>query len=122
MTRNVCRTIALSALAVLAFSACVSAEEKARRNEERMVQAAKEEIQAESLFMQDSIKLTASITQDTVDEMRDSTSKSIVDNMTYTDHFYTAVSRSRALCTVDSAAFARLTRGDTLSCQWETSK
>ena len=122
MTRLFSRYIVVSVLLFLPFGACVSADEKARRNEERMVEAAKEEIQAESLFVQDSIKLTASITQDTVDELRDSTSMSIVDNVTYTDHNYRAVSRSRAVCAVDSAAFARLTRGDTLSCQWEPSK
>ena len=109
-------------VALLSIGACVGADERARRTEERMVEAAKGEIQAESLFVQDSLKLTASITTDTVDEMRDSTSMSIVDNMTYTDHYYKAVSRSRAVCTVDSVVYARLARGDTLSCQWEQAK
>ena len=116
------RSAALCMVALLSIGACVGADERARRTEERMVEAAKGEIQAESLFVQDSLKLTASITTDTVDEMRDSTSMSIVDNMTYTDHYYKAVSRSRAVCTVDSVVYARLARGDTLSCQWEQAK
>ena len=57
----------LVVFALLLVGACTSAEERARQAEEAMVAQAKSEAAAESLFVQDSLKLQASITMDTID-------------------------------------------------------
>jgi len=109
--------------ALLLGSACTSAEERARKTEEAMVTQAKIEAAAESAFVQDSLKLQASITMDTVDVLvRTSQLFTNDDGGTDTDYKYVVQTRLRASCEVDSVRYTRMVKGDTLSCQWETPK
>jgi len=115
---------AICALTVmLSFSACVSAEEKERRKEEAMVAQAKIDMLAESLFVQDSLKLAASITVDTMEFSRDSLVLDIdTSEPNASNHIYRVFSRNGAICLVDSTRFSTIQKGDTLSCQWERPK
>jgi hypothetical protein len=116
------RRILLAAVAA-AMSACVGKEEKARRREEAMVEQAKADATAESLFVADSLKLAASITLDTVADLERHSQLFNDDNGDMrTEHGYFALTRLRARCALDSARYARTVRGDTVTCQWEPPK
>lgn len=109
--------------ALLLGGACANAEERARQAEERMVAQAKIEATAESVFVQDSLKLQASITMDTVDvSVHTSQLFTNSDGGTDVDNRYVVQTRLRASCEVDSTRYARVVKGDTLSCQWEMPK
>ncbi len=112
------------AVAIVACgSGCVSAEEKARRVEEAMVEQAKADATAESLFVADSVKLAASITLDTVADLERHSELATDDrgDMVTLRQFF-ALTRARARCALDSARYERTVRGDTLTCQWEPPK
>ncbi|MES2521378.1 MAG: hypothetical protein V4617_01680 [Gemmatimonadota bacterium] len=120
-TRPWRRLLPLFACAVLpALHACVSQEEKDRRETATMVERAKAATAAESVFVQDSISLMASITVDTVDSVelvpRRATDAS---GNRWADTIYRAITPSGAKCIVDSLRFNAMRKGDTLSCQWE---
>lgn len=114
---------ALSVSMALTLVACVSAEEKERRATAAMVEQAKADLAAESTFVQDSLKLAASITVDTIDLLhpleRGATDR---DGNTWRDTVYQVITRDSATCLVDSLKFSTLRQGDTLSCQWEKRK
>ena len=117
------RRLSATALVILLASACTSTEEKARRMEEAMVEQAKVDASAESLFVADSLMLAASITLDTVADL-ERQSQLYDDNRgdMQTANTYLALTRLRARCALDSARYARTVRGDTLTCQWEAAK
>lgn len=104
--------------AVLAVSACASDEEKARRAEEKMVELAKVDAQAESLFVHDSLAVAASITVDTVSSAGYFPALVNPDGDTLAPSQSLARSRSGATCMLDSATAMRVAPGDTLRCQW----
>ncbi len=109
--------------ALLLVSACTSAEERTRKAEEAMVTQAKIEAAAESVFVQDSLKLQASITMDTIDVLVHTSQLFTSDNgATEVDNKYVVQTRLRASCEVDSIRYTRIVKGDTLSCQWEMLK
>jgi hypothetical protein len=106
-------------LALLSVAACTSAEDKQRRRELAMVEAAKADAQDEAAFVADSVAVLQSITVDTVTELQmrlidDS------DEVGYTHYVtqYVAMSPRGNRCMVDSTKYGMLVRGDTLSCQW----
>jgi hypothetical protein len=103
-----------------ALAACASPEEKQRRLDSAMVEQAKLDAQDEAEFLEDSAKLAASITLDTIVDLRE---LSNVGTDQYGDQFtyatYTAMARNLSRCFVDQTRFSTLVRGDTLSCQWE---
>ena len=113
----------LLVLALLLVGACTSAEERAHQAEEAMVTQAKLEAAAESMFVQDSLKLQASIVMDTVDALvHTSQLFTNEDGATDVDNKYVVQTRLRAACEVDSVRYTRTVKGDTLSCQWEMPK
>ena len=118
MSHSCARTLAIGAL--LALGACTSAQEKQRRATALMVEQAKADAAAESTFVQDSLKLMASITVDTV-EIVVSVPRAATDadGISWADTIYKAITRGGASCVVDAIKSRQLTAGDTLSCQWE---
>lgn len=118
-------TLRVSACVMLCLTSigCTSKEEKERRATAAMIEQAKADIAAESLFVQDSIKLAASFSVDTVLTMRalqrQATDR---DGNDWTDTVYQIFTRDSAKCMVDGRKFSLLSPGDTLSCQWETRK
>ena len=117
------RQVSACALVLLFASGCTSADEKARRMEEAMVEQAKVDASAESLFVADSLKLAASITLDTVADLeRQSQLYDDDRGDMQTANTYVALTRLRARCALDSARYGRTVRGDTLTCQWEPAK
>lgn len=114
---------AVACVSVLSLAACMSAEEQERRATEAMVAQAKIDIAAESAFVQDSTKLAASFTIDTVLSLRmlqrQATDR---DGVTWTDTVYQIFTRDSAKCMVEPRKYHLLTSGDTLTCQWETRK
>lgn len=103
----------------LALAACTSDADKAREREAAMIEQATADAAAELVFMEDSLKLAASITIDTVRkvERRDRYSTSDDDDDTSGPRFE-AVAANGQVCLVTPARFTTLVVGDTLSCQW----
>jgi hypothetical protein len=108
-------------LLLLAFllAGCKSAAEKAHIRDSLMIVQAKEDAAAEAEFVQDSVKLAASITVDTVREVR-----SVQDTMPDADSVMQVVPAVIALsptgtrCTLTIERSRTIVPGDTLSCQW----
>jgi hypothetical protein len=106
-------------LAMLALVACTSAEEKERRKQEAMIEAAKEDAAAESTFVADSIAVVQSITVDTAAMLTSTVVETVGDDgYPLRNLQYLAISPSRTRCLLDSARYVTLVQGDTLSCQW----
>ena len=85
-----------------------------------MIEQAKADAAADSTFAQDSLKLMASITVDTVEAVLPiPRSATDADGNSWADTIYKAITRTGASCVVDPVKFKQLTAGDTLSCQWE---
>ncbi len=86
-----------------------------------MIAQAKEDAAAETEFVEDSVKLAASITVDTVKETR-----AVHDTVPDDDsepqlvQAFVAFSPSGTRCTLTPEKFRTLVVGDTLSCQWAT--
>ena len=115
------RTRWLVPATLLFVVACTSAAEKQRKREEQMIAQAKEDAAAEAEFTEDSVKLAASISVDTVKETR-----AVQDTVPDEDSVpqlvpaYIALSPSGTRCTLTPERFRTLVVGDTLSCQWAT--
>ncbi len=110
------RTV-IGAVLVLSLAACTSAEEKAQQRELAMIEAAKADSVSEAEFVEDSVKLAASITVDTVRTLRIVDQRSADDDGTF-DTIHQAVSPTGLLCAVTVEKYRVLVVGDTLSCQW----
>lgn len=110
----------LACVLLPALNACVSADEKERRATAAMVEQARADAAAESVFVHDSLALAASITVDTVDRVelvpRHATDE---DGNAWADTIYRAIALRGTTCVVDSLKSKTLLKGDTLSCQWE---
>jgi hypothetical protein len=105
---------------IVALAACASPEEKQRRLDSAMVEQAKLDAQDEAEFLEDSAKLAASITVDTIYDVREMSNVGTDENGDqFTYDTYAATARNRSRCFVDQARFRSLVRGDTLRCQWE---
>lgn len=102
---------------VLSAAACTSAEEKAQQRELAMIEAAKADSAGEAEFAEDSVKLAASITLDTVRALRIVDQRSPDDDGTF-DTIHQAVSATGLLCAITVDKYRLLVVGDTLSCQW----
>jgi len=102
-----------------ALAACTSDEEKAREREAAMIGRAIADSVAEAEFADDSLKLAASITVDTVRtlERRDAYSTNDDDGDTSGPRFE-AVAANGHVCLLTPTRFTALVVGDTLSCQW----
>ncbi len=106
-------------VAALLLTACKNAAEKAHIRDSLMIEQAKEDAAAETEFVQDSLKLAASITVDTVREVR-----SVQDTVPDADSVMQivpaviALSPSGTRCTLTLERSRTLVPGDTLSCQW----
>lgn len=102
---------------VLALAACTSAEERAKEREQAMIDQAKADSASEAEFVEDSIRLAASITVDTVASLRvlDRTSPDDSDVM---ETLYQARSPSGQVCLLEFTKYRQLAVGDTLACQW----
>ena len=110
------RTLSWLAL-VLGVAACTSAEEKAQQRELAMIESAKADSASEAEFVEDSVRLAASITVDTVRSLRIVDQRSPDDDGTF-DTIHQAVSPTGMLCAVTVEKYRVLVVGDTLSCQW----
>ena len=103
----------------LLFAACKSDAEKAHIRDSLMVEQAKEDAAAETEFMQDSVQLAASITVDSVREVR-----SVLDTVPDEDSVMQvrvaviAVSPIGTRCTLTPERSRTIVPGDTLTCQW----
>lgn len=116
-TRTRAARLLLAAVLPL-VTACVNAEEKARRDEEAMVALAREEMEAESLFLHDSLALTASFTVDTVRMLLRTTPELDERGDTVTPAQFIVRSTQGFNCLVDSTRAMHVAPGDTLRCQW----
>jgi len=103
----------------LALAACTSDEEKARQREIAMIGQAIADSVAEAEFADDSVKLAASITVDTVRnlERRDSYTTNDGDEEANGPRFEAIAANGQA-CLLTPTRFTTLIVGDTLSCQW----
>ncbi len=110
------RRLTLTVLA-LAIAACTSAEEKTRQRDAAMVAQAIADSVAEHEFIEDSSKLAASITVDTVKELRLRDQRSLDDERVI-ETIQQAVSSNGQFCTLTVEKYRRVAVGDTLSCQW----
>jgi hypothetical protein len=109
---------ALTAAAILlALAACTSAEEKARQRDSAMIAQAIADSVAEKEFLEDSSKLAASITVDTVRARRIRNQPS-PENSDVLDQLHEVVSPSGHVCALTAAKYQQVVIGDTLSCQW----
>jgi hypothetical protein len=103
----------------LLLAGCKSAAEKAHIRDSLMIAQAKEDAAAEAEFVEDSVKLAASITVDTVREVR-----SVQDTVPDEDSVMQvmpaviAVSPSGTRCTLTTERSRTILPGDTLTCQW----
>ena len=115
------RRLSVMACVVLpVLNACVSADEKERRATAAMVERAKADAVAESVFVHDSLSLAASITVDSVERMMsEERGATDADGNAWTETIFKAVTARGAVCIVDSTKAHTLLKGDTLSCQWE---
>jgi hypothetical protein len=116
------RTTALATAMLLAITACASAEEKERRRDSAMVEAAKADAADEADFVTDSTALAASITLDTVRSVR-SVVRSETDDDGNTDTLtvYQALAPNGHACELTVTKYHTTVVGDTLSCQWAPS-
>ena len=110
------RTLTLTVLA-LALAACTSAEEKARQRDAAMVAQAIADSIAEHEFIDDSSKLAASITVDTVKALRLRDQRS-PDDASVMETLREAVSPAGQVCALTFEKYQLVAVGDTLSCQW----
>jgi hypothetical protein len=101
----------------IALTACASAEEKARQRDSAMVAQAIADSVSEQEFVEDSSKLAASITLDTVKELRIRDVRS-PDDHRVVETFHQAVSPTGQFCTLTVEKYPSVAVGDTLSCQW----
>lgn len=107
---------------VLALAACTSAEEAKRQRELAMIAQATADSVAEAEFVVDSIALAASITVDTIADVR---IRSVAvpsddgdDGGDGPTLRHEAVAPGGKVCAVTPTRYVTLIRGDTLSCQW----
>ncbi len=105
------------AVLVLALAACTSAEEKAREREQAMIAQAQADSVAEADFVQDSIRLGASITVDTVKSVTVRYQRSEADNEV-TETVHVAIAQNGHTCLLSTERSRPIVVGDTLSCQW----
>jgi len=104
---------------VLALAACTSAEERARERDRQMIAQAQADSAAEADFVADSQALAASITVDTIRELRIRDVKSVDDNgYEFLTPAREAIGTAGLVCALSVDRFVQLNRGDTLSCQW----
>ena len=108
-------------VAALLLAACKSGAEKARLRDSLMIEQAKEDATTEAEFVQDSVKLAASITVDTVREVR-SVQDTVpdADSVMHVVPAFISLSPTGTRCTLTAERFRTLVTGDTLSCQWAT--
>ncbi len=106
-------------IAVLLLAGCTSPEEKARERERAMIEQAKADSAAEADFIGDSVRLAASVTVDTVRELRVREVSEVDDDG---DSFLTslreAVAANGQVCALTPERYPTVVRGDTLTCQW----
>lgn len=102
---------------MLALTACTSAEQKVRQRDSAMVAQAIADSVAEQEFVEDSSKLAASITLDTVKELRLRDQRSPNDDSVI-ETIHQAVSPTGQFCTLTFEKYKLVAVGDTLSCQW----
>lgn len=106
----------------LAFAlvACTSDEEKARQREAAMIEQAQADAAAEAEFADDSLKLAASVTIDTIRrlERRDRYSTNDEDDEETSGPRFEAIAANGQVCLLTPARFTTVVVGDTLSCQW----
>ncbi|MBC7840732.1 MAG: hypothetical protein H7099_00370 [Gemmatimonadaceae bacterium] len=108
---------------LVALGACTSAADKERERDEAMVAQAKADAAAEAAFVADSLALAASITVDTVKEVRlMSDSIWIADNDPQSGVVHAAISPGGRRCLLSDEKWPTLVVGDTLSCQWTAAK
>jgi hypothetical protein len=113
MKRELCLVLAI------ALTACTSAAEKEKRRQQAMIEQAREDAAAEAEFVADSVKLAASITMDTVSELRQRDERTTTDDGADTVvTSYHAVTRAGQLCVLTFEKYKTTAQGDTLSCQW----
>ena len=106
-------------LLVLGLAACTSAEEKARVREQAMIAQAQADSAAETDFVADSLALAASVTLDTIRDLRIRDVKNVDDNgYEYTASAHEAIGTAGFVCALTVERYVPLTRGDTLRCQW----
>lgn len=104
---------------VLALAACTSAEEQARQREAAMIAQAQADSVAEADFVADSLALAASITVDTIRELRRRNTETISDDgEDAAVAIFQAVSPKGQVCALTAVRYQALAIGDTLSCQW----
>ena len=104
---------------VLTLAACTSAEEKARQREQAMMEQARADAATEADFIADSLALAASITLDTVRDVRIRDVRTVDDDGDeYLSPRHEAVGTTGQVCAVTSTRYGQLVRGDTLRCQW----
>jgi len=107
----------LAALALLA--SCTSAAEKEQRRQQAMIEQAVADSADETDFLEDSLKLAASITNDTISALRvDRELSTDDDGRSMPETLYRVVSRTGLVCTVTAERYTATFVGDTLSCQW----
>lgn len=102
---------------VLVLAACTSAEDKARIREQAMIEQAKADSVAEAEFVEDSVKIAASISVDTVKELRTRDQRA-TDGSDGIETTYLAISPTGQACLLTSERYRTVVVGDTLSCQW----
>ncbi len=101
----------------LALVACTSAEEKARTREQAMIAQAQADSAAEAEFVEDSQKLAASITLDTVKSVTVRDQRS-VDDSDVIETIRLAIAPNGHTCLLTFERYKTIAVGDTLSCQW----
>jgi hypothetical protein len=104
---------------LLVLAACTSAEEKERQRDSAMVEQAKADAAAESEFVADSVKLAASITIDTLKEVRvmQDSAWTAGDNQPATVS-HVGISPAGHRCLLSEEKAKAVVVGDTLTCQW----
>jgi hypothetical protein len=100
---------------VFMLAACTSAEEKARAREQAMIEQAKADSVAEAEFVEDSSRLAASISVDTIREVRTRDQRTEDDGV---ETAYLAISPKGQACLLTFEKYRTAVVGDTLSCQW----
>ncbi len=102
---------------VLALAACTSADEQARQRDSAMIAQAIADSVAEHEFIEDSSKLAASITLDTVASRR-IRNQQAADDADLMELVHEVVSPRGLVCALTVPRYERVVVGDTLSCQW----
>jgi hypothetical protein len=101
----------------LGLTACASAEEKARARDSAMIAQAIADSVAEQEFVEDSVKLAASITADTITALR-IVDQRVPDDPDTIESIHLAVARSGQVCQLTFEKYKTVAVGDTISCQW----